>query len=191
MWGPSNIELNEEFDKTAASQLKPAVGSAQNDTLKNGVTKKVTVENTGNEEAYVRVHIAIPKLLDNADASNNILHFNYEKDSVGADKWDWSDTAGAPYEGNWNTYDFTDTDGVEYTVYVVTYERALNSGETTENAIHQVYLDSKATQEQIQDLQKVLGKDWNILVKAEAVQADGFDNAYTALNEAFGAPSWD
>ncbi len=184
------IDLEENFDSEAAKELKPAVGSAQAGTLQNGIKKEVWVENTGSEEAYVRVHIAIPKLLDNnPDASKNILHFNYSGDSIGVGKWDWSKTANAPYEGDWNTYETT-IDGVEYTVYVVTHEKALETDEKTPNAIKQVYLDSRATQEQVQQLQKQIGDDWNIIVKAEAVQADGFTDAYTALNEAFGAPSW-
>lgn len=187
--GNVDIDLKENFDEEAAKELKPATGSAQAGTLKNGINKEVWVENTGSEDAYVRVHIAIPTLLDDDPASRNILHFNYTPDSVGAGKWDWSKTTSDPYEGDWNTYE-TNIEGTDYTVYVVTYEKALKTDERTENAIHQVYLDSKTTQEQIQELQGKIGDEWNILVKAEAVQADGFDNAYSALNEAFGAPSW-
>ena len=188
--GNVKIELVEIFDEQN-SKLIPATGSAQNGTLKNGVTKEVSVKNIGSEEAYVRVHIAIPKILDNGnptfDAGKNVLHFNYDKNSIGEGKWDWSKTAGAPYEGDWNYYPET-IDGIDYNVYVVTYGEKLSAGVTTKNAIHQVYLDSKVTNEQVRKINEVLGTDWKIKVIAEGTQAAGFDDAYEALNTAFGVP---
>ena len=125
--GKVDISLQEEFEQGA--KLLPATGSAQKGTLQNGVTKEIQViNNAGSEKAYVRVHIAIPNILDNGDpsfdAGKNVLHFNYDENSIGAGKWDWSKTAGAPYEGDWNYYETT-IDGIKYNVYVVTYEKAL------------------------------------------------------------------
>ncbi len=193
--GNVEIELKENFgdnNPETTEKLFPATGSAQNDTLENGVKKEVSVKNTGSEDAYVRVHIAIPNVLDNGDpdfnASKNPLHFNYSKDSIGEGKWDWSKTAGAEYEGDWNYYETT-IDNIEYNVYVVTYGTALTSGqETAEKAMKQVYLDSGVNQEQIAKINKILGATWEIKVVAEGVQAKGFDNAYEALNTAFGVP---
>lgn len=188
--GNVDIQLDETFSQ--GSKLLPATGSAQAGTLKNGVTKEVRVENKGSEDAYVRVHIAIPSILDDGDpsfdAKQNVLHFNYAPASIGADKWDWSKTAGAPYEGNWNYYETT-IDGVSYNVYVVTYGKALKAGEkTTENAIHQVYLDSNVTSADITKINETLGADWHMYVVAEGAQAEGFSDAYAALNAAFGTP---
>ena len=83
--GKVNISLEEKFEQ--GSKLLPATGSAQAGTLKNGVTKEIQVINkTGSEDAYVRVHIAIPNILDNGDpsfdAGKNVLHFNYDADSI-------------------------------------------------------------------------------------------------------------
>ena len=119
--GKVDISLQEEFEQGA--KLLPATGSAQKGTLQNGVTKEIQViNNAGSEKAYVRVHIAIPNILDNGDpsfdAGKNVLHFNYDENSIGAGKWDWSKTAGAPYEGDWNYYETT-IDGIKYNVYVV------------------------------------------------------------------------
>ena len=187
--GNVKIQLIEKFEQD--SKLIPATGSAQNGTLKNGVTKEVSVKNTGSEEAYVRVHIAIPQLLDNGDptfdAGKNVLHFNYDKDSVGEDKWDWSDKTGTPYEGNWNYYETT-IDKKVYNVYVVTYEKALAAEKVTELAMNQVYLDSKVTNEDIDTINETLKGDWQIKVVAEGTQAAGFNDAYEALNTAFGVP---
>ena len=72
------------------------------------------------EDAYVRVHIAIPNILDNGDpsfdAGKNVLHFNYDADSIGEGKWDWSKSTGAPYEGDWNYYETT-IDGIKSVSY--------------------------------------------------------------------------
>ena len=189
--GKVDIALEENFEQN--SKLLPATGNAQQGTLKNGVTKEIAVTaNTGSEDTFVRVHIAIPSILDNGDptfdAKQNVLHFNYDPASIGEGKWDWSKTAGAPYEGDWNFYTTT-IDGISYNVYVVTYGTALKAGETTpEYAMHQVYLDSKVTNGDIEKINATLDADWEIKVVAEGCQSAGFDTAYDALNTAFGVP---
>lgn len=187
--GNVDISLDETF--TQDSKLIPATGSAQAGTLKNGVQKEVRVKNENSNDAYVRVHIAIPSILDSGDpefdAGKNVLHFNFASDSLGENKWDWSKTTGAPYDSDWNYYT-TEIAGVSYNVYVVTYERILKANEMTENAIHQVYLDSKVTSADMEKINAVLGKNWHMYVAAEGAQAEGFNNAYEALNTAFGTP---
>lgn len=189
--GKVDISIEENFEQN--SKLLPATGSAQAGTLKNGVAKEVAVKvEAGSEDTFVRVHIAIPKILDDGastfDASSNVLHFNYSADSIGEGKWDWSKTAGAPYDGDWNYYEAT-IDNIEYNVYVVTYGTALEAGQTTpEYAMHQVYLDSKVTSADMEKLVKELGENWEIKVIAEGAQAAGFDDAYAALNASFGVP---
>jgi len=185
----------------ALKKLLPATGSAQNDTLKNGIIKEVTVKNTGSENAYIRVHIAIPTVLDDGtpdfNAGKNTLHFNYDADSIGEGKWDWSkEYNDGKYEGNWNFY-ATTIDGVGYNVYVVTYTSEVASEvEIEEYAMHQVYLDPKVKNDDLAGLDDKLGGtdpdkfdgNWDIHVIAEGVQAAGFDDAYEALNTAFGTP---
>lgn len=189
------IDLIENFgdnDPETPEKLLPSTGSAQAGTLQNGITKEVSVKNTGSEDAYVRVHIAIPSILDNGadtfDAGKNVLHFNYASGSIGDGKWDWSKTTGADYQGDWNYYETT-IDDIEYNVYVVTYGTALEEGkETPEKAIHQVYLDSKVTNDDITKITETLGANWQIKVVAEGTQSEGFSDAYEALNAAFGVP---
>lgn len=187
------IDLWEDFGSNSGiEKLIPATGSAQQGTLKNGVNKEVYVGNTGSEDAYVRVHIAIPQILDNGadtfDAGKNVLHFNYAPDSVGEGKWDWSKAADDnKYEGNWNHYE-TKINSIKYNVYVVTYTSVLEPTEVTGEAITQVYLDSKVTNEDITKIKETLGDNWYIYVAAEGCQVDGFENAYEALNASFGVP---
>lgn len=187
------IDLWEDFgNNEGIEKLIPAVGSAQNGTLKNGIEKEVYVTNTGSENAYVRVHIAIPSILDNAqpdfDASKNVLHFNYSKESVADGKWNWSNSVDGTTGSDWNYYTTT-IDDVSYNVYVVTYETKLAKDESTVDAMSQVYLDSKTSNEDIKKIKETLGDNWYIYVAAEGTQAEGFDDAYTALNTAFGNPT--
>lgn len=189
------IDLIENFgdnNPDTPEKLIPATGSAQDGTLENGVIKEVSVKNTGTEKAYVRVHIAIPQLLDDGadtfNAAKNLLHFNFDPNSVGEGKWDWTKTTGAAYTGDWNYYEETIGE-VVYNVYVVTYETALEPGqETLEKAMDQVYLDSKLDNEDIDKLIDALGPNWQIKVVAEGAQEAGFANAYESLNAAFGVP---
>ncbi len=180
------IDLIEEFEQ--GSKLMPGID----------VTKKVTVQNTGSEDAYVRVHVAIPSMLDSGSedepqyaAYNNTLHFNFSGESVADGEWNWnSDVDGDNYPGNggrWNCYQET-VDDVLYNVYVITYETALAADATTATAaMEKVYLDTKVTNENMTEILEALG-EIKILVAAEGGQVDGFDNAYDALNTQFGVP---
>lgn len=188
--GNVEIDLYETFNPEL-SKLFPTTGKVDG-VQKNAVEKKVYVANTGSEDAYVRVHIAIPAVLDVPNnASANVLHFNMSKDSVADGKWSWGKTKDiANYPGNdgdWNMYTAA-IGGVDYNVYVVTYETALKYNENTCEAIYQVYMDKSVTNEKITELKNILGDDWKILVAAEGAQKEGFADAYEALNEAFGVP---
>lgn len=167
------------------------------DNNTNTVAKVVTVENTGKSDAYVRVHIAIPAVLDRAqpdfDASQNLLHFNAYSDTYTSGKWNWG-TKKTDGRNNfvgagdtWNEYDTT-IDGIAYHVYVVTYETAVAPETTTVSAMHQVYLYKDATNADIEKADETLKGNWNIYVFAEGCQTDGFTDAFDALNEAFGTP---
>lgn len=200
-----NVEIDLKEDFVQNSKLFPGVD----------VNKDVWVENTGSEEAYVRVHIAFPKVLDSGDpdfaAYANKLHWNFTGASVADGQWNWhatnvnSDHAtmkGWPGNGgDWNSYEVT-LDGIEYTVYVATYETKLagKTGDavvkTETTALDKVYLDTTITNEDLFSLDDVLGgKDaekldgvWDIKVVAEGGQVAGFENAYDALNTQFGVP---
>lgn len=192
--GKVDVEIEENFEQN--SLLMPVTGSAQDTTgknpLKGGIKKEVFVKGVeGTQPAYVRVHIAIPNVLDDGDstfdAAKNVLHFNWSGyDYKGSDnQWCWFDKVGG---SNWNYYETT-VDGVLYDVYVVTYLQTLEAGETTETAaMNQVYLDKKVTSSDVEKINAKLGDDWKILVAAEAVQAANFDDAYSALNAGFGTP---
>lgn len=186
--GNVDITLDEVFNEDNA-KLLPGID----------VTKEVKVTNVGSEDSFVRVHIAVPSMLDSGSedqpqfaAYNNTLHFNFSKASVADGQWNWNKEAdGANYPengGNWNMYQ-QKVDGVLYNVYVVTYETALkNNEQTAENAIYKVFLDTKVTNKQLADIVKELGTI-KVLVVAEGGQVAGFEGKpYEALNTQFGVP---
>ena len=189
--GDVDIDLIEVFDAENA-KLLPGID----------IQKEVTIENTGSESAYVRVHVAFPAILDNGTpelaAYKNTLHWNFTKESVQEGQWSQlqnKDQVGpnANYPnwpgngGTYNTYT-TEVDGILYNVYVITYETALAAGATTETpAINKVYLDAAVTNEQMTGIIDELG-EIKVLVFAEGGQEAGFTDAYTALNTQFGDP---
>ena len=197
------VELNEEFEQ--GSELLPGLD----------INKDVFVKNTGSSDAYVRVHIAIPAALDDGDPSfaayNNFLHWTFTKASVEAGEWSWIPemTDGTGYKGNgagnWNYYT-TNIDGIDYAVYVVTYRTALAAGEqTATKALDKVYVDTTVDCEWDEATNGFVYTDTkgntvapsqfadangnvHIKVFAEAAQTATFDDAYDALNTAFGTP---
>lgn len=180
--GKVDIELRENFEQD--SLLMP--GSQKSGTVK----KEVFVDcSEDSQPTYVRVHIAIPHILDEGDpsfdAKNNVLHFNFPNSEGYKDAWSWNDPAtGKPYY-----YYETEIEGKLYNVYVVTYLKELAPGTTTEYpAMNQVYLDKRVTSEDAAKINEALGK-WNILVVAEGTQAANFTDAFTALETSFGHAS--
>ena len=186
----------------------------QDSTLVPGleVNKDVSVANTGELDAYVRVHIAIPSALDAgtplAEYERNYLHWVFSEESVANGQWSWlqtlTDGVGYNTEDKLNSYQ-TNIDGVEYTVYVATYRQALKAGEkTATQALDKVFIDPCVDCEWDSEKEcyfytddkdnkvspKDYGKDGSLEIKviAEAAQTETFTDAYDALNTAFGVP---
>ncbi len=173
------------------------------------ITKEVDVRNEGSEDAYVRVHIAFPSMLDSGSedqpefaAYNNTLHWNFSNASIADGKWNWNaDKDGTNYPGNggnWNMYQDT-IDGILYNIYVATYETILTPNDGSEefvegsdladNAIYKVYLDANVTNDMMEDIIETLGANPKVLVFAEGGQVEGFEgDPYGALNTQFGTP---
>ena len=189
-------------------KLYPIVGSAQGEkdalgmpTAKNYVDKMVTIKNTGSEKAYIRAYFAIPSALDDGyetfNAGLNVLHFNFGNKvengvvtSTEGVEWIWR------HGSKRNYFETTLSDGIKYNVYYADYYQAVDAGATTEQLVQGVYLDKSFD---IKDGKcYAFGKEvtldngwnWNSVscpVFAIACQAEGFDNATTAMEAAFGA----
>ena len=187
--------------------LMPIVGSAQGEkdelgqpVAKNYIDKIVTIENTGKSAAWVRAYYAVPSALDDGyetfNAGANILHGNFGNyfaedgtlNTTYENQWKWK------HEGKWNYFETT-IDGVAYNVYFADYYKALPAGQTTEQFISGVYLDSHVNMVNGEYVDtRFPNADLSILkgtvkypVYAVAVQADGFDSAAAAIDAAFGA----
>ncbi|MBR6790545.1 MAG: hypothetical protein IKM31_06745 [Oscillospiraceae bacterium] len=181
--GNVQIDLTEDF--------------SQNSTLIPGVKikKEPAVTNTGKNDAWVWIDIAIPAALDNDNASLNIVHFNYDKDHVNAAEWNWQS------DGKWNVQKNVSIpdDPNLYNVYTVLYGTALKPGETTSPVMTQVYMDTSVDIDPNGDWQVVKGGvstpvGWNtedngppvIYVSAYAIQREKFDDVRAAY-AAYGA----
>ena len=214
--GGVKIDLIEQQVNEAGTELEafeqnqvlmPIVGSAQGEkddfgqpVAANYVDKIVTIQNTGKSAAYVRAYFAIPAALDNGyetfNAGANILHFNFgnvktDNGLVSTEGVQWNWTHG----NKWNYFETT-IDNVAYNVYFADYYQALPAGETTEQFVSGVYLDSHVdmdaqgnyidTRFPNADL-SILKGTVNCPVYAVAVQAAGFKSADAAVTAALGA----
>lgn len=140
-----------------------------------------------------------------ANDSFKAANMNMDNDWYWTPSWtnDWpvAGTFNGQQTKNWNGY-YTEIDGVGYNVYVATHKGILSAQQTTAPTLLGVYLDQKvnsfiddagntvfyyvdeAGEKIIIDFD--LSKKFNILVKTEAVQAQGFEDAIYALDSAFG-----
>lgn len=194
--GKLDITLNEVFDSENA-MLKP--GKA------NAVNKDVTITlEDGSVDSYVWYEWLIPAVLDSTDGStgaNNIVHVNslgrtWDKYRENSAYWAEGQTEALPLEQTWDhtskgTEGFIGTeeiDGVVYNKYVALYHGKLSAGQTTTQAMDQVYLDSKVDfdgENYTINGEKIdydFTKGVNIIVRAYGIQADGFDDVYAAYD---------
>ena len=202
------VEQQRNADGTALEDFKqgkellPLVGSAQGEkdefglpTAANYVDKIVTVENTGRNDAWVRVLVGIPAALDHAEASKMPLHWNVGNRFDAEGNYDGVSDV---YNWNMDVLDYVvEIEGIDYNVYTFTYNKALAAGEKTlDPAIIGFYLDSRVDYDA--DLnaytidygtgpQVIENFDGNVVIPvvAQAVQAAGFENGEVAFEAAF------
>ena len=157
--GNVDIDLQETFDPDNAV-LRPGSQST------NKIEKKVWIENTGTEDAYVWYEWYIPSALDSIDGStgtNNVLHVNsngstWDNYRENSKYWAEGQTEALPLEQTWDHdpenelglqvgpegFIRTETiDGIEYNVYLVLYHGVLAPEAKTTVAMNGAYLDSK------------------------------------------------
>ena len=159
--------------------------------------KVVKVENTGNNAAYIRTHIAVPTAL-----------INYLELRVSLEGWVFNGTLAGSGTAR--------VDGVDYTVFTYDHTAAVDPGQFTAELLQGAYLKSDAD---VRDNPDTEAKDLEfckrnddgsytfsgfvahtenngtytsatvtILVASQAIQAQGFENgtATDALNAGFG-----
>lgn len=158
--------------------------------------KIITVENVGDNDAYVRTFIAVPtgSVISDSPMDDNWLHWDgYHSD----DSWHWGNDASqqrwptAP--DGWHLLDDTVINGQVYDVYVTTYTEVLAPGETTPPSLLGYYLDGAISQNENsytyggKDLE--LEEQPRLLIATQAVQVTSFSDPWTALETVFGTPS--
>ena len=143
---------------------------------KNAQDKFVTVKNTGNNDAYVRTLVAIEHGSAAADLVRTSYHQTWKSNPIG----DITINGDVYY-----LYEYVYLGGETSTGW--RHENGvLPKDEVTYPSLSQVYLGSEATNEDMEKLDANKNGKLDILVFSQAVQADGFADAKTALDKAFG-----
>ncbi|MGN0754855.1 MAG: TasA family protein [Aristaeellaceae bacterium] len=192
--GKVDITLTENFD---ADNAKLLPGSSTVNAVQKEV--KITLDSKS-EDAYVWYEWLIPAALDDVnDAGMNKIHVNaygrtwdeYREDS---NYWAKDQTEALPLEQTWDhTTIKTKTEninGMDYNVYTVLYHGILsNATKKTETtpAMSQVYMDSRMDTKDGktyyfagQEVDYDFSQGVNIIVRAYAIQAEGFADVYAA-----------
>jgi len=140
-----------------------------NAAMANVIDKVITVENTGKSAAYVRTIIAFETAKVYAEGSTTEYKDAHDE-----------------YIGVLGDFEYLNEtitiEGVEYTLAVKVYGEALIPEAETEPSLKQFFLAPTAGNE-VADL---FGETYTILALSQAVQTEGFADAETALNTAFG-----
>lgn len=171
------------WDSTALrmSQVESAGGAAIFVPESNAVDKIVTVTNKGNTGVYLRTLVAVEIGSGSREMFGLAARAN-------------SDSTGHPYD--YTDVGVTVINGITYYVVEYVYIGAadvgrhvggiLPAGETSYPSLCQVYLKSTCTNADVEALDGNNNGKLDILVLTQAVQAQGFANAATALDTAFG-----
>ena len=144
------------------------------------------VVNTGANDAYVRIRVMIPSAADN-DGTN--LHTG----GVIASQWCSTSMISGEFAGDAKNYPpitKTTVNGIDYNVYTFVRNEPLKAGAMTEwNVWNFIGIDKNATAKDIQTAintgaitKKADGTmTFNVLVQADAIQAEGFADAAAAF----------
>lgn len=172
----------------------------------NYVDKIVNVTNEGSEEAYIRTIIAVPDMngYDDKSPAENPLHWNYlDATDFGGTGWDWNGSKDAEATEQAHKIEKVTIDGILYDIYVATYNKAVAAGTITSPSMVGFYLDDSVGYDEkgyfsYQDGKRIELADYlkpdektgkvtlKILVATQACQTEGFDDAWEALDTAFG-----
>ena len=144
------------------------------DLINNEVDKMVFIKNKGDYDAFVRSVFAFEAgKYTTLDQFQKMVHLNLNTTDY---TWEWVKTPVA----------IPNADGsasTNYFIAIATYNKVLAPGALTEISLSQIALDSSATNEDVE----AFGETYQVLVKSQGIQADGFGAPETALNEGFGA----
>ncbi len=177
-WDSTVVRMT-QVDSYGEMQVFKAASNAQD--------KFVTVENTGDTDAYIRTLVAIE--IGSTDGS--LIGTSYHST--------WTDTDFDPSTTNDSEPLYIQIDGKNYMLQEYIYAGGqlsdgswrhgngiLPAGDTSYPNLSQVYIKSEATNEDMKALDGNGNGTLDILVFSQAVQTAGFADAETALDTAFG-----
>jgi len=159
-----------DWEQIGKENYTSGIWNPQN--INNELDKMVFVKNKGDWDAYVRTVFAFEA--GNYETLADYLaavHLNLNETDW---TWEWSEP---PVE----------IGGGKYFIATATYNKVLEPGALTEISLSQIALDPSVTNDDIAGF----GDTFQVLVQSQAVQADGFEDADSALTEAFGALIFD
>ena len=137
------------------------------ENINNELDKMVFIKNKGDYDAFVRTVFAFEAgNYTTLDQFKSMMHLNLNSSDF---TWEWVET---PVTIGASTY----------FVATATYNKVLAPGALTEISLSQIALDKTATNADVE----AFGETYQILVKSQGIQADGFENAADALDEGFG-----
>ena len=154
-------------------QIKADAANYQDLLKKNGKLnpgqsyhKMPYVVNTGSNDAYIRIRMMFPAALDTAILNSSM----YTTTAMNSGEFTMAyDSSGTVKVGD-----------VAYNVYTFTRVKPLAPGEMTYwNVWGTIHMDADVTNEELKTL--VPSGKFDILVQADAIQADGFANATEAF----------
>ncbi|NCB92338.1 MAG: hypothetical protein EOM40_07155 [Clostridia bacterium] len=203
-----DITLPTEY---GSGYLVPVSGIRDDGTYANSIKNKVWVQcESDSDPVYVRVHVAIPAILDTPGDHENtgkilpidkfgnknvlidkysLFCFDHDTEAGYNDEWKWLDDPATHKP----TYVYKDTGGMDYNIYVAVYKKVLQTDtKTTYPFIRSVYLEDAVTNGDLWDknygIAEVYGDIFSVVCRAEAVAITGFTDPETALTTAFGTP---
>ena len=170
-------DWNDDVAVVRNSQVGSYGGMSVFKDAANAQDKFVYVKNTGKTDAYVRTLVAVECGSTDGSLVGTSYHSTWTKNVIGVITVDGNNyylieyvyAGGKLSDGSWRH-----ENGV------------LPAGDMTYNSFAQVYIHSKATNEDMEKLDGNGNGTLDILVVSQAVQAAGFADAETALNAGFG-----
>ncbi len=138
----------------------------------NAIDKIVVVQNTGKDNVYYRTLIAV-------ESPNGEYTGSWDPES-GEEKLviNYNDN----YRFEWKYVGVIVVDGVRYSLHEALYTEVLTPGEVSRPSLLQLMFSRETTQETV----ATYGETLDVLCFSQAVQAQGFADANTALDAAFG-----
>ena len=142
------------------------------ENINNEQDKMVFIKNKGDYDAFVRTVFAFEAgNYTTLDQFKSMVHMNLNESDYA---WEWVETpVEIPNEEGGTT---------KYFIATATYNKILAPGALTEISLSQIALDKTATNADVE----AFGETYQILVKSQGIQADGFASAKLALDEGFG-----